>query len=226
MNDFTKKRSVLEELMSFFHIGDNELSEKIGLPSTTIYKLKSGETGDPRYSTMKALANYFNITLGQLVGEEPLNKEFLGNNKLTFYFKVPILDWDQIPNCCDILSTINETTHFSWAYLKEAPEKKKNIFALTINTNEYASVFPINSVIFIEINTEKYDNYYALVCELSSKKCGIFKVIDNIETYFIHPEKPTISFPYVEHRHKLIGKILGVNIRYENCKSYSYHTFI
>lgn len=62
--------AVLRVLMN--GMSESELSRKTKIPKTTINRLLSGQTPDPRISTVAALAKYFNISIEQLIGEKPL----------------------------------------------------------------------------------------------------------------------------------------------------------
>lgn len=212
MKNLVVKRSVLEKLMADFNIGDNELSEKTGVPPTTIYRLKIGKTIDPRLSTITELAHFFKVTLGQLIGEEPLSPDFdsnTKNNKATF-LKIPILTWDQAFESAQILPTLSEKNHFSWTYVDIAPSK--NIFALKINSEEYSHTFPKNMLLFVDtVIPEKYP-FYAIVSENTSQKSVIFKVIKGIPDYLVHPENASITFPFDEKRYNIIGAISGTQI--------------
>ena len=59
-------------LMAREGLSDNELAERTGIPQPTISRIKSGDSRDPRDSTLRPLAKYFRLSISQLRGDVPL----------------------------------------------------------------------------------------------------------------------------------------------------------
>jgi len=65
-------KDVLAALMSQKKISQNYLAEVTGVPQPTIHRILIGGSKEPRNSTIKKLANYFEISTTQLLGDEPI----------------------------------------------------------------------------------------------------------------------------------------------------------
>ena len=63
---------ILTMLMARERLSDNELAERTGIPQPTISRIKSGDSRDPRDSTLRPLAKYFRLSISQLRGDVPL----------------------------------------------------------------------------------------------------------------------------------------------------------
>lgn len=63
-----KIASNLAELLKKRCIKKNQLAHHVGIPVMTIRRLLSGETGDPRISTLKCIADYFEVSVDVLIG--------------------------------------------------------------------------------------------------------------------------------------------------------------
>ena len=63
---------ILNSLMVRERLTDNELAARTGIPQPTISRIRSGESRDPRDSTLRPLAQYFRLTVSQLRGDMPL----------------------------------------------------------------------------------------------------------------------------------------------------------
>ncbi len=63
-----------------------ELARRLLLPQPTIHRLVTGETEDPRLSTLKCLAQHFKVSIDQLAGLMPVDQP----HRVT---SVPLLDW-------------------------------------------------------------------------------------------------------------------------------------
>src|SRR5438045_1634384 len=69
--------SVLKILLNRFeNMSGSELAKRTGLPISTVNRILAGSVSDPRISTLKPLANYFGITVDQLLGYTALPEEF------------------------------------------------------------------------------------------------------------------------------------------------------
>ena len=67
--------SVLTHLMSEKGISSAELARKTGVTQPVIYRLMTGETENPQILTLKPIANFFGISIEQLLGLIPLNNQ-------------------------------------------------------------------------------------------------------------------------------------------------------
>ncbi len=68
---------ILTELMAREQLSDNDLAARTGVPQPTISRIKSGESRDPRDSTLRPLAEYFRISISQLRGDAPLPSAYV-----------------------------------------------------------------------------------------------------------------------------------------------------
>jgi SOS-response transcriptional repressor LexA len=69
----------------------SEISDILDIPNMTIRRLLSGETTDPRISTLGLIANYFEVPIEYLL--EPNEEVSMSLIKHEIPFFVPILDW-------------------------------------------------------------------------------------------------------------------------------------
>ncbi len=90
-NDFDRCRIVVRELLYKNNINVTELAKNINLPQPTIQRLVTGKTSDPKLSTLTLIANYFSITIDQLLGNTPIE-----NISTSHSYKIhtaPIVSW-------------------------------------------------------------------------------------------------------------------------------------
>ena len=65
-NDFMPNEVLFENLRQLLMsrgISETELARQTNLPQPTIHKIMSGKTLDPRMSTLKSIASYFEVIL-------------------------------------------------------------------------------------------------------------------------------------------------------------------
>lgn len=85
---FEKLSDNLNFLMAKARINASELARRTGLPASTINKIRSQDNANPTLLTLIPLANYFSMTISQLVGDEALSDSPLPACRL------PLLAWE------------------------------------------------------------------------------------------------------------------------------------
>lgn len=98
----------VRKLMEHFKMSEADLCRGVNLPQTTINRLLTGQTCDPRISTLAILAQFFDISLDQIIGKEKLilNPSYNQAKGST----IPVIEWTDLQtwisheNCseCDL----------------------------------------------------------------------------------------------------------------------------
>ncbi|MFZ2314884.1 MAG: helix-turn-helix domain-containing protein [Gammaproteobacteria bacterium] len=109
---------IIKQLMNECGIIEAELARQTGLPQTTINRLLLGETLDPRANTLIPIAKFLGITIGQLVGQEPLNPNrisgtYSATNK-TAWAIIPIIEWSDAPAWLFQKSSVTPAAYTKW----------------------------------------------------------------------------------------------------------------
>jgi len=88
----------LNLLMTEARLNAEELSRRIGLPASTIKKIRNNNDQNPTLSTLTPLAKYFSLTISQLVGEEPFPESRIkGSYKVNYQAlkHIPLISWQE-----------------------------------------------------------------------------------------------------------------------------------
>lgn len=85
---------IIRQLMNKSNLTEADLCRGVNLPQTTINRLLSCQTNDPRISTLVAIASFFCVSVEQLVGLEPLHQHSMG--KVSRGHVLPVLNWEQL----------------------------------------------------------------------------------------------------------------------------------
>lgn len=83
--------AVLSALMKKFELSAPELERLTGVPASTTYRLLKDKQGNPTFEVLKKLASFFQITVSQLIGEEPIgNKQIpvIPSKEILSYLKM------------------------------------------------------------------------------------------------------------------------------------------
>ncbi|MDR0755456.1 MAG: helix-turn-helix transcriptional regulator [Puniceicoccales bacterium] len=99
-------------LMNEARMTEADLCRGVNLPQTTINRLLSCQTNDPRISTVVAIAKFFDVTIEQLLGSEPILS--LQMSKMVKGSILPILAWEQIASRLSQDGNMSENVYVQW----------------------------------------------------------------------------------------------------------------
>ncbi|OGT26023.1 MAG: hypothetical protein A3I77_02890 [Gammaproteobacteria bacterium RIFCSPLOWO2_02_FULL_42_14] len=202
--------NVLNQLLSNAGISEAKLGRIIGVPRATINRIASGRTPDPRASTLHAIAKYFNVTVDQLLGNQPIFQH-TGSSILTgSYTSIPIIEWDNVNNWNRILQSVKPDNHFDW--ILTDPNIEVGQFALRVKGDSMWPQFQENTILIVDPTREQKNRDFVVVHIKKSNEIlfrqliidGKYKFIKAINDIF-----PTIQLQDAD-------KIIGVVIQTRN----------
>lgn len=191
----------LRKLMSTANLNEHELSRRTNIKQPIIHRLLSGENKNPKLQTIKPIADYFLLTVSQLIGEEAniLSSGFTSNKHY---------GWTEVPLINSIESLLSEQK------VNTECKVSKNTFAAFILDQSMEPLFPEKCLVIVEpnikaesgdyvmlknsknelilrnfllISGEKYinplNNRYGTICKLSDEEKVIGVVIRSIYDY-------------------------------------------
>lgn len=138
-------------------ISENELARRTGIAQQVINRILSGENTNPKISTLSPLANYFMVSISQLIGDEIVeNATRLNTNHL---------GWQEIPKI-----DINLLDKKSLKELITESEEKilvdinpfNNVFALSMNDNSMEPKFPNGTILIFDPNKKPENGNFVL----------------------------------------------------------------
>jgi len=142
--------SIMLELIRKQGLSLTELARRIKIPQPTLYRIAHGEHQRPHKKTLETLSNFFDVTIDQLLGLEPIKPSIAANPIL----KLPILNCGQIAN---------------WPHT-DTSNAEYLIFERPISTNAFAVKMPDKSMeplitkdALLIIDPEKKPEYRSLV---------------------------------------------------------------
>src|SRR3990167_6567719 len=89
---------ILKHLMHEMHLSESELARRTEIGQPVIHRILSGETDNPRVATLSQIANYFSISISELIGDASFPHHRLpGTNNYSnhTWTHVPLLTWEQ-----------------------------------------------------------------------------------------------------------------------------------
>lgn len=92
---------ILRALMDEMELSESELARRTQIGQPVIHRILSGETDNPRVATLSQIANYFSISISQLIGDAPIPTDRLPGThqqSICAWSQVPLLTWEQAIN--------------------------------------------------------------------------------------------------------------------------------
>lgn len=190
----------LNILMAKARLNSSALAKQIGLPATTIKRIRNNEQANPTITTLLPIAEYFSISLSQLVGDEPLNAETMARTQVGFQ-KIPLLSW-------------HECVHFDLLNPDKYPKKisterkiSKKGFALTIENHDL-EFFPKNSLLIVEPEKIPESGNHVIVTKIEQNIASIKKYIIEIDQVYLKSLVHGLGISPLTPEHKILGVIV------------------
>ena len=173
----------LNKLIQDARISTRVLEEKLNIPIATIKKIRYGDNLNPTISTLLPLANYFGVTINQLIGEDELPRSALkiessGNIALESV-SVPILDWE------DLNENSSSKSILPKKYVITEFTTSNNLFALTVDVDDYTK-FERSGILIIDPNRKYTNKNYVIVFKHGQTRPTIKQIIVDDGTVYLH----------------------------------------
>lgn len=208
----------LQLLLKNNDLNANQLGQILDVPMMTIRRLLSGETTDPRISTLKQIADYFKVSVDSLIVGNP--KDLIKNLNKTKPLFVPKLDWDIVEK----ISSIDELDLSKWQEwqsisLKENDSISSHAFALESRPSMYPR-FPHGTIFIIDPDITPKDGDIVLIKLRENDELTLRELIIDPPEWQLHPiVAGSSALPYSKEHHEVVGVNL-LTVLY-NRKTYS-----
>lgn len=141
----------LYKLMRERNLNEANLAKQTNIPQPTLHKILTGKTEDPRASTLKILADFFQTSIDDLLSDKQITQQ---KNSQTSIQSIPILSWSECISY-ECLAKDSLLTRNEWATCEFI---SKNAYGL-ISKPSMEPRFPKGTILIInpEISPEDGD---------------------------------------------------------------------
>ncbi len=157
----------------------NQLAARLKMPSMTLRRILLGETTDPRISTLKLIADYFDVSIDQLIEPAAMRRQ---SNTSIKPVTVPLIDW------VDISSFASNREHFDlsgwqeWQTIPTGKEKELSDYSFALSSKPCLHPrFPLGTTFVIDPQVVPKNNDFVLVS---------FKGVDDITIKLLKIDPP------------------------------------
>lgn len=197
---------ILSKLIAQHDLNETELSQKIGVPRATINRLTSGRTPDPRASTLQTIANYFEVSIDQLLGHKPLFSES-GTKIISEKEDVlPILEWNEADKWKQKIKEAKTESMQNW--LSFGKTSNPYLFALMVRGESMWPQFEEGFFLVVDPQKQAKSKDLIIAAILESNEIVFRKIIIEDGCRLLvacNPIFPTIT---LNEKDKIIGTII------------------
>lgn len=168
----------IEFLLKKNELSSSQLAKASGVDKPVISRILSGKTPNPQVETLKPIADFFSVTIDQLIGTQiELDKKH-GVVVSIHRLMVPIIEWKQIAYWMDIKDNYNPTNT-----IDAKSTSSKDSFALRITTDQFEPRFTINSIIIVDPTLSPKNRDYILTKQDENQITIEQVIIENNKTF-------------------------------------------
>lgn len=174
----------IRKLMESNQVSESQLAKALGVSVMTIRRVVSGETEDPRISTISLIADYFEVGLDSLLEVRDIPINFTQKNKPFF---VPILDWEILENN-HIYENLDLGKWQKWYPLvsSESLNLDKKTFAIEGKPSMQPR-FPIGTLFIVNPQESLIDNDIILIKSKESGSLSLRELIIDTPKWILQP---------------------------------------
>lgn len=203
MSMFEKLCDNLNQLMAETHISADELGRRTNLPSSTIKKIRNRNNPNPTLSTLIPLAEYFSITLSQLVGDEPLpGMRTKGSYKLNpeIIRHIPVLSWQEAL----LWPATKGQTH---SFITTEYEYNDNAYALMVEEEDWENLSKGTALLIDpEIKPEHRD--FVIVSKTGQNVPSLKQVLYDEGQMYLKPVVQGYNISIFTQEHRILGIVV------------------
>lgn len=194
----------LRALMKTHQLSESALARALDTSIMTIRRILSGETGDPRISTIKLIADYFKVSVDSLLGiieQQPMTQQ-------AHHF-IPILNWEVLSSA-DSIQEIDLTEWKDWypiVSMDKGPVQK-HAFALESRPSMQPR-FPLGTLFIINPDEPPRDGDLILIKMKAQQELSLRELVIDPPKWQLQPivSGSELIF-YQENQHMMVGVVV------------------
>ncbi|MHB1948961.1 MAG: helix-turn-helix domain-containing protein [Gammaproteobacteria bacterium] len=194
----------LRNLIQSKSVSECELARRTNIPQPTIHKILTGKTTDPRASTLKALADFFEISIEELL----TGSRYTQNNTKTQ--SVAILSWKE---CIEGVNFVKNLSTSNWKNWIVTEFISPYAYAL-ISKSSMEPRFPKKTTLIIDPDIKAEDGDIIVVHYPNTDEATIRELSIDGPTQLLLPLNETGSVTEYEKDIKILGVLVKSSFSY------------
>lgn len=195
----------LSKLMEDNHISLSILYRNTGIAIPTIKRLQSDPTTNPTIATLLPIANFFGITVTQLIGSEPLPTDVTGYiEDKTHWLKVPLIQWQQT---IDWKKSKNQERDDSFVLVDI--DVGQNPYALKVEEDDWLTISK-GSILIINTEIQPEHKDYIIVHKIGQNNSTLKQVMIDEGKIYLKPMNPYFQPTVFDESYLFLGVLIQI----------------
>jgi SOS-response transcriptional repressor LexA len=199
--EFDRLTDNLHRLMQVKGVSEAELARKSNIPQPTLHKILSGKTDDPRASTLRALASFFEISIDELLTGTASLYQGASTTKTQ---SIPVISWSE---CVDAIKFIKKLIPSNWANWTISDCLSQNAYAL-ISKASMEPCFPKGTILIVDTSVTPEDGDMVVVHYPNTQEATIRKLSTDGPTKLLLSINANANPDNLENDIKILGVLL------------------
>lgn len=213
--DYFNLSNIINTLLFERKMRPAALARETGLPATTIHRLVTGKSTRPYKNSLIPIAEYFSLSVEQLIGEEELpdnywRDESMGLSKKEQIKQIPIISWSDADNFHHIDKKAQQC-------IVSSGSMSDSCFALIMLDHSMEPLFPKRAALIFDPTRQALDRSFILV-KLNNLETPMFRqlLIDGEHKYLkpLNPDLNMYKMRVLNSEDKIIAVLLESRINH------------
>lgn len=198
-------RDNLLRLMKDHNTNMTLIFKHTGVPVTTIQRICKDPNANPTLASLIPIAEYFSVTLAQLIGEEPLPNS-AANCAPQHWFNVPIISWQQATHW-----TKFQTNHHEQRVVTTEMSVGNHAFALEI-LDDHQDNFHKGALIIIDTTLTPTHSDYVISHKKDSPEVSLNQILLHEGDIYLKPTNSEFKTTIMNDAYQIIGVVIQVRM--------------
>lgn len=207
--DRSKLHEVLQQLMQEVNINEAELARKTDIPQPTLHRILSGATKSPRGSSLAPLANFFSVTINQLMGVDELPENRIKgthNSRIYGWTPVPMINWKHAALWEKFQHELRDQTWSDWSSTDLTASDAT--FAIKVKGDAMAPTFVEDTTLIIDPDVAPKNRDYVIVALAGGEKANFRQLLIDGNDKYLRAVNQEFRTMQLDQGNKIIGTLV------------------
>lgn len=212
-NDRQKLNQVLTQLMQEVNINEAELARKTEIPQPTLHRILSGATKSPRGNSLAPLANFFSVTINQLMGVDELPVDRIKgthNSRIYGWTPIPEISWKQAAIWEKFQQELRDQSWQNWSSTDLSVSDRA--FALRVLGDAMAPTFIEDTVVIVDPDVKPRNRDYVVVALAGSESASFRQLLVDADDRYLRPVSNEFRTMQFDRGNKIVGTVVQSRI--------------
>lgn len=210
-----KLHEVISKLMQEVGINEAELARKTDIPQPTLHRILSGATQSPRGLSLAPIANFFSVTINQLMGIDELPGVRIAgthNSRIYGWTPIPIISWQKAAIWNKFKKKLQQSSWKAWTSTDLSVSD--TAFALLVETDAMSPTFNEGTILVVDPFIKARNRDYVIVSLVSNNTTTFRQLLIDGDTKYLKSINADFLTLPMDTNNRLIGTLVQARMDY------------